>query len=190
MDKPEVIKQETVYEGTMITVRRDTIRGGDGDPVVREVVEHADAVAVVALDDRDRVLMVRQYRHPVGDELLELPAGLLDESDRSPLAAMRRELAEETGMAAGWWRTLVDLYPSPGINTERVRVYLARDLRPADGGHERDADEDLSVSWVPLAEAHRMVRAGEITNGHAVAGLLAAVDAARDGYDTLRGAED
>jgi 8-oxo-dGDP phosphatase len=186
VSKPELVNREGLYRGKLITVHRDTLRASDGSTTVREVVDHADSVAVVALDESDRVLLVRQYRHPVGAQLVELPAGLLDSGDKSPFAAMRRELAEETGLAAGWWRTLVDLYPSPGISTERVRVFLARDLRPADGTHHRDADEKLSVSWLPFDEACRQVYAAGITNGLAVAGLLAAAGARADGYGRLR----
>jgi 8-oxo-dGDP phosphatase len=185
--KPELIDRDVIYEGRMITVHRDTLRTGDGDTVVREVVDHPDSVAVVALDDSERVLLIRQYRHPVGDFLLELPAGLCDHPGEPALAAARRELAEETGMAAARWRTLVDMYPSPGMTGERVRVFLARELTPSADGQHRDADEgELPVSWMPLAESVRRVYAGEITNGLAVAGLLAAAGARTSGYADLR----
>src|SRR5690242_15249020 len=99
----------------MITVHRDTLRSPDGGTAVREVVDHPDAVAVVLLDSDDRVLLLRQYRQPVGDFLIELPAGLRDKPDESPVETAKRELAEEASTAAGWWRTLVDLHPSPGM---------------------------------------------------------------------------
>jgi 8-oxo-dGDP phosphatase len=185
--KPEVVSRDPIFDGQMITVHRDTLRNEDGDTVVREVVDHPDSVAVVALDEEDRVLLLRQYRHPVGDVLIELPAGLLDKPDEPMVDAARRELAEETGVAAGWWRTLVDLHPSPGMSGERVRVFLARDLGPATGDQHRDADEDLETFWMPLAVAVGQVYRGEITNGLAVAGLLATADALRNGYRDLRG---
>jgi 8-oxo-dGDP phosphatase len=185
--KPELVNRDVIYEGRMITVHRDTLRNEDGGTVEREVVDHADSVAVVALDEDERVLLIRQYRHPVGDVLVELPAGLCDHPGESALAAARRELAEETGLAAAWWRTLVELHPSPGMTGERVRVFLARELRPSPEGQHPDADEgELPVSWTPLDEAIRRVYAGEITNGLAVAGLLAVVGARASGYAHLR----
>jgi len=171
MQKPELIGREVVYKGKIVTVHRDTLRQ-NGHTVEREVVEHADSVAVVALDERSRVLLVRQYRHPVGELLWELPAGLLDAPDEDPLAAARRELAEETGVRADRWEPLVELHPSPGMTGEHVRIFLAREL--SEGDVDREADEDLESAWVPLTEAVNRVRGGGITNGLAVAGLLAA----------------
>jgi 8-oxo-dGDP phosphatase len=178
MERPELIARDVVYEGDIITVHRDTLRQNDRT-VTREVVDHADSVAVVVLDEHRRVLLVRQYRHPVGDVLQELPAGLLDEGE-DPLDAAKRELAEETGLTARRWDRLVDLHPSPGMTGERVRVYRAEDLAEAPGGRHTDADEELDLEWVPFAEALDRVRSGEITNGLAVAGLLAAA-ARQDG---------
>jgi 8-oxo-dGTP pyrophosphatase MutT (NUDIX family) len=174
VDEPTVVEHTVLYTGKMIEVYRDTLRQDD-KTVEREVVGHADSVAIVALDDQDRVLLVQQYRHPTGQRLWELPAGICDRAGESPLDAARRELAEEAGFAATLWYRLVDLYPSPGTCTERVRVFLARELSPAAGGTDRDAGEsDLVTDWTPLADAVRRVYAGDITNGHTVAGLLAA----------------
>jgi ADP-ribose pyrophosphatase len=190
MDAPELIDREVLYRGKMITVHRDTLRQADGHTAVREVVDHPDSVAVVALDAQDRVLLLRQYRHPVGGYLWELPAGLLDQPGEPALEAARRELAEETGMAARDWLTVVDLHPSPGMAGERVRVFLARETHRATGEHERDADEgDLETRWVALDEAVRQVRAGEITNGLAVAGLLATALSRATGFADLRPAD-
>jgi ADP-ribose pyrophosphatase len=172
MDKPELIERENVYRGKIISVHRDTLRQGD-QRVTREVVDHADSVAAVVLDDRRRVLLVRQYRHPVGDFLWELPAGLLDDGEK-PLDAAKRELAEETGVRARHWEHLVDLHPSPGMTGERVSIFLALEPSDAPGGRDPDADEDLEQEWVPFEEALDRVRSGAITNGLAVAGLLAA----------------
>lgn len=114
-------------------------------------------------------------------------SGLCDRQGESALAAARRELAEETGTAAAWSRTLIDLYPSPGVIGERVRIFLARELRPAADGRRPDADDgELPLSWTPLVDAVRQVYAGEITNGLAVAGLLAAAGARTSGYAHLR----
>jgi nudix-type nucleoside diphosphatase (YffH/AdpP family) len=172
MDRPELIHRDVVYDGDIITVHRDTLRQGD-QRVTREVVDHADSVAVVVLDERRRVLLVRQYRHPVGGFLQELPAGLLDPGEDS-LDAAKRELEEETGLTARHWERLVDLHPSPGMTGEKVRLYLARGLDAASGGQHTDPDEQVELHWVPFEEALERVRSGEITNGLAVAGLLAA----------------
>lgn len=172
MEKPELLDREDVYRGTVISVHRDTLRQGD-QRITREVVDHADAVAAVVLDDRRRVLLVRQYRHPVGDFLWELPAGLLDDGEK-PLDAARRELAEETGVQARQWEHLVDLHPSPGMSGERVSIFLALEPGAAPGGRDTDADEELEQEWVAFDEALDRVRSGSITNGLAVAGLLAA----------------
>ena len=186
MDAPELIDREVVYRGKMITVHRDTIRQPDGSTAEREVVDHPDSVAVVALDPQGRVLLVYQYRHPVGAYLWELPAGLLDRPGEPALDAAQRELAEETGTAARRWHTLVDMYTSPGMTGERVRVFLARDLHPAGGGHGPDPDEGiLTTDRVPLDEAVRRVRAGDIANGLAVAGLLAAAQSRPDDFADL-----
>jgi 8-oxo-dGTP pyrophosphatase MutT (NUDIX family) len=173
MRTPRLLEREVVYDGKLITVHRDTLRQGELT-VEREVVDHPDSVAVVTLNERDEVLLLRQYRHPVGTFLWELPAGLLDKPDEDPLDAAKRELSEEAGVAAGRWALLVRLHPSPGMSDEAVHVYLARDLSTVEGGAHPDEDEDLELSWVPVTEAVARVRAGEITNALAVAGLLAA----------------
>lgn len=173
MDTPELLRRDVVYTGQVVTVHRDTLRQGDQE-VTREVVDHADSVAVVAVDGRRRVLLVRQYRHPVGGFLWELPAGLLDGSGEDPLHAAQRELAEETGVTAKHWERLVELHPSPGMTGERVTIFLARDIGRDPQGQHPDEDEELEQRWIGLDEAVKWVRSGAITNGLAVAGLLAA----------------
>ncbi len=184
------------YRGRIIGVRVDTIRSPDGNTAEREVVTHPGAVGVVALDESGpapRVLMIRQYRHPVGRLLWELPAGLRDVGGEPLLRTGRRELLEETGYRAERWNVLVDYFTSPGIITERLRVFLARgaELVPAS---ERDfvpenEEAHLLVDWVPLDEAVRLVMAGELHNGVAVVGILAAHVAWRSGFAGLRDAE-
>lgn len=166
---------DTVYVGRILALRRDEVVMPDGRAAVREVVEHPGAVAVVALDGDGSVVMVDQYRHPVGRRLRELPAGLLDAAGEDPLTTAQRELVEETGCAARDWSLLVDVVPSPGLSDESVRVFLACGLhevgRPAGPG---DEEADLVVVRVALDDAVRQVLAGEIVNAMAVAGLLAA----------------
>jgi 8-oxo-dGTP pyrophosphatase MutT (NUDIX family) len=138
------------------------------------VIEHPGAVAVAAIDDDERIVLVYQYRHPLRRRLWELPAGLLDVHGEDPWMTARRELAEETGLAAAEWAVLLDVASSPGIIDESVRVYLARGLstveRPAGIGEEAD----LEVHRVPLGNAVARVLSGEIVNATAVGGILAA----------------
>jgi 8-oxo-dGTP pyrophosphatase MutT (NUDIX family) len=171
----EVAASELKYDGAIIRVRADTVTQPDGSQAEREVVEHTNSVAIVAVDDARRVLLIRQYRHPVGQYLWELPAGLCDQPGEDPLVTARRELAEETGWTAADWSTLVDVYTSPGISTEQCRIYQARELRPGPRAGPREAEEAdlLQQRWTPLAEAVFEVLSGNITNGLAVAGLLA-----------------
>jgi ADP-ribose pyrophosphatase len=160
-----------------------------GEVKVREVVEQPGAVGILALDEQDRVVLIRQYRHPVGDWLIELPAGLLDQPGEKAYATAARELAEEVALTAGRWDVLVDLRNSPGLSTEAVRIYLARDLAPvpeADRIVGIDEETDLGVHRRPLDEAVAAVFTGEIQNALAVAGLLAAAYAREHGWSTLR----
>lgn len=180
----ETIASETVYSGKILALRIDEVRMPGGVTAQREVVEHYGAVAVAALDDDDRLAMIYQYRHAMGRRLWELPAGLLDAPGEDPAQAAARELHEETGVLADDWRVLIDLALSPGFCDEAVRVYLARGLRdvgrpPAD--HE---EADLTVHWVPLAEAVSKVLDGEVVNATAVAGVLAAHATVVDGRST------
>jgi 8-oxo-dGTP pyrophosphatase MutT (NUDIX family) len=171
----EVVRSLPKYDGAIIKVRVDTVALPDGSHVEREVVEHVGSVAIAAIDDQQRVLLIRQYRHPAGQYLWELPAGLRDQAGELPQEAARRELAEETGLRATTWSTLIDLRPSPGISTEVCRVYQAGHLTQGERvGDEEGEERDLQSRWVPLQEALSEVLAGRITNGLAVAGLLAA----------------
>lgn len=186
-DSYDVVASRPVFSGRVISVRVDDVRMSDGSVAAREIVGHPGAVAVVALDDDANVVLVNQYRPAVGARLDELPAGLLDVGGESALDAARRELAEETRLAADDWRVLVDLYSSPGMTDEAVRVYLARTLRPAVDDFAAEHEElTLTVTREPLAEAVRRVFAGEITNAIAVAGLLAAGHAQASGWRDLR----
>ena len=186
-----VTSSDVQLRNRLITVRSDKIQMPDQDFAERTVVTHPGAVAVLALDDANRVLMIRQYRHPVGHALWEVPAGLRDAAGESPLATARRELLEETGYRAERWDTLVDYFPSPGYTTERIRIFLARDLQPVPGtGYEREHEEKFLVAeWVPLAEAVRLALAGKLHNGPAVTGLLAASAARSQSFAGLRSAD-
>ena len=172
----------------LITVRTDKVRMPDDHYAERSVVTHPGAVAVLALDDAQRVLMLRQYRHPVGRQLWEIPAGLRDSDGESPLQTAQRELLEETGYRARDWHTLVDYFTSPGFTTERMRIFLARGLERAQGhGYEPEGEEKYIVTdWIELAEAVRLVLAGKLHNSAAIAGILAGYAAGIQGFSGLR----
>ncbi|MEH1031544.1 MULTISPECIES: NUDIX domain-containing protein [Micromonospora] len=188
----EVRSRDEHYRGRIFDVVTEEVTMPGGGTALRDIVRHVGAVAVVALDDAGQVVLIRQYRHPVGRHLWELPAGLMDVSGEELPAAALRELAEEADLTAARIDVLVDLHSSPGFTNELVRVYLARELAdvPANERHERrDEEADLQIVRMDLDEAVGMVLAGEITNASAVAGLLAAARARDTGFSALRRAD-
>ena len=190
LDPYDVVASEKKFNGKLIAVRVDDVRMSDGSIAQREVVSHPGAVAVVALDEEGRVVLVNQYRPAIKARLDELPAGLLDVGGEQALQAAQRELAEETGLVAEEWNVLVDLHSSPGMTDEAVRIYLARGLSAADG-HFAAEHEELTMTAFrePLAEAVRRVLSGGMTNASAVAGILAAVHGRATGWRDLRPAD-
>ncbi|GGS59122.1 NUDIX domain-containing protein [Actinokineospora fastidiosa] len=170
----EVVSTRDVHVGRILALRVDEVRMPDGSVHSREVVEHLGAVAVAAVDDDGQVVLIHQYRHPLGKRLWELPAGLIDRADEDPLATAKRELVEEAGVTAANWSVLVDVAPSPGFTDEVLRVYLATGLSDTARQHMGEEEADLEVHRVPLAEAVRMTMAGEVVNAAAVSGILAA----------------
>ncbi|WP_431886679.1 NUDIX domain-containing protein [Micromonospora wenchangensis] len=180
------------YAGRIFTVVTDEVTMPGGGTATRDYAQHVGAVAVVALDDAGQVVLVRQYRQPVGRHLWELPAGLMDVAGEDLPVAAARELAEEADLTAARWDLLVDVHTSPGFSDEVVRVFLARELAevPVGQRHERhDEEADLQVVRIDLDEAVGMALAGEITNGPCVAGLLAAARARDAGWSVLRRAD-
>ena len=177
-------------KGAFVTLRTDEVRTPDGDLAARDVVEHPGAVAIVALDGTGQVLLIRQYRHPVGRLLWEVPAGLRDVRGEPLLTTAQRELREETGYAAESWHVLVDSYTSPGILTERLRVYLARDLTQVaakDRGITlRHEEAYLLTAWMPLDEVVAGFLRGELHNGVAAVGIFSAYAARQGGFAGLR----
>jgi 8-oxo-dGDP phosphatase len=185
-----VTRSSIEASGRIVTVRTDIVALPDGELVCREVVEHPGAVAIVALDEQDRLLLIRQYRHPAAATLWEIPAGLRDVAGEPLIETARRELLEEAGYQAADWRVLADYLSSPGISTERLRVFLARGLTvvPAEQREYVRHHEEayLTVAWVPLDEAVQGILSGDLHNGVAVVGILSAFAARRDGFRALR----
>lgn len=168
-----LVTSQPIYEGRVLSLRVDDVRLPDGQASIREVVEHRGAVAVVALDEDGRVLVIRQYRYAVGQSLLELPAGTLEPGE-SPLACAARELEEETGYRAAAFEPLITIYPSPGYTTEIISLFIARRLEA--GPPRPESDEYIELMWLPLSEAVARVTQSEasVCNGVTAVGLLAA----------------
>jgi ADP-ribose pyrophosphatase len=176
----ETVASETQYVGKIFAVRTDELRMPGNGTARRDIVEHYGAVAIVALDEDRNVVLVHQYRAAVGRRLWELPAGLLDMGGEEPHLTAARELEEEAGLAAQTWHVLVDVVSAPGFSDECVRVFLATDLTEIGRPDAHDEEADLTVRRVPLADAVRMVFAGEIVNSLAVAGILAAANMSQE----------
>ncbi|HHU37972.1 MAG TPA: NUDIX hydrolase [Propionibacterium sp.] len=188
------VRTHTLLGGGLVSdFVRDEVETPDGSVMKRDYLLHPGAVGIIALDDAERVVVVRQLRHPVGFRLIEPPAGLLDADDTSFVGAAQRELAEEAELAASDWRVLVDYMTSPGCLQETLRVYLARGLtrvgRP-DGFVVEHEEADMEVCLVALDDLVEAIYAGRVQNPTMVVGVLAAYAALRTGrVDTLREAD-
>ncbi|MDA5285072.1 NUDIX domain-containing protein [Streptomyces sp. NPDC054904] len=190
----ETLSSRRPFEGAKTAVASDMVRMPDRSVVRRDYQVHPGSVCVLALDAQDRVLVIRQYRHPVRHRLWELPAGLLDVPGENPLRAAQRELYEEAHVKAEDWRVLADFFASPGGSDEAIRIFLARGVSDAEGERyeESDSEEaDMEVAWVPLADLVRGVLAGELGNPGLVTGVLAlaAATASPEGPEGLRPAQ-
>ncbi|GEA90185.1 NUDIX domain-containing protein [Cellulomonas cellasea] len=189
---PRPVTEHTlIHEGRVWDLVGDVVDLGETQ-VLREYVDHPGAVAVIAVDDEDRVLLLRQYRHPVRSELWEPPAGLRDVADEPPVRTAARELAEEADLRAERWHALVDFYTTPGGSSEEILVFLARGLSPVpdDERFERtDEEAGMVPVWVPLDDAVAAVLAGRLRSPSAVVGILAAAAARARGWDELTPAD-
>jgi ADP-ribose pyrophosphatase len=175
--REQLISSEVIRNGRILEFRIDTVEAADGHRSTRDIAGHPGGVCMVAIDDRDRVLLVRQWRHATGGPLLEIPAGTLDrEPDGSIEAhalAAARELEEETGSRAATWRYLGGFYTAPGFTSELMHLYLATDLTSAhEGGLEPDEDERLELHPIPFGDALAMAERGEIRDAKTIVGLL------------------
>lgn len=163
------VSKKTVWRGRAVNFDVDTVRLPNGKLATREYMSHPGAVGVVPFLDRDTVVMVRQYRHPVGEVTLELPAGKLDARE-SVLSCIKRELAEETGYTARKFTPLIRYWPTPAFADEVLHLYVATGLK--EGRMNADEDEFLEVVRLPFKRAVEMVRRGEIRDSKTVVGLL------------------
>lgn len=184
---------EMIAKSNIVTVRRDTVRMPDGHCAERDVVEHPGAVAVLALDEADRVLLIRQYRHPVSRLLWEIPAGLRDVPGEPLVETARRELLEEAGYLAADWHVLADVFTSPGFSNERLRIFLARNLTYVPAAEREYIPEHeeahLEIEWAPLDVVASRFLAGDLHNGVTATGVLAAYIAKQRGFAGLRDTE-
>ena len=172
-DPAPVTSSERVYAGRVWDVRRDEFLLGGGS-IVREYVDHPGAVAVLAIDDQDRVLLINQYRHPIGLRDWELPAGLLDVEGEPPLDTARRELAEEADLMAEHWSELITFHTSPGGSNETLRIFEARGLLPTEAFARDQEEAEIVTRWVTLDEAVDAVLEGRLTNSILIIAVLAA----------------
>ena len=163
------LSSETVFEGRLLHVRRDTVRLPDGSTATREYIKHPGAVVILAFPDANTVVMERQFRYPVGRHFIELPAGKIDPGE-APLATAQRELHEECGYQAGQWQRIATLHPCIAYADEFIELFMAKELTYI--GNQLDEGEFLEVMTVPLIEAVAWVRDGTITDPKPALGLL------------------
>lgn len=192
IDEPSerTIRTRTVkYSGYVIETAVEEYELNEDTVLTRDVVEMPGAVAVAVLNERNELLMLNQYRHPVRMNLWEVPAGLLDIDGEDPLHAAQRELAEEADLRAASWHSLTDYFSSPGATSEAGRVYLARDLSelPRQERTERTEEEsEMTYRWVPLQDAVQLVLDGKVHNALAIQAILATYAASVRGFEGLR----
>ncbi|MDN4476986.1 NUDIX hydrolase [Demequina sp. SYSU T00192] len=187
-----VVETRLAYEGKVWNVRTDRVDLGESGQVQRDYIHHTGAVGIMAMDEAERVFLVRQYRHAVRAETWEPPAGLLDLRDEPPVEAAARELFEEADLRAARWDTLVDFMTSPGGSSEGIRMFLARDITAvpeAERFQRHEEERDMEGRWVPLDEILASIWAGTAQSPSLVVGALALDAARRSGWQTLRPAD-
>ena len=168
-----VVASRRIHEGRIVRLREDTVELADGRGALREIVEHDEVVGIVPLDSHGEVVLVRQYRLPAQEALLEIPAGGVD-GDESAMEAAQRELQEETGYRAGRLERLAGFFVSPGYCTEFIHVFLATEL--SESVMAADDDENIALERMPLARAVQLIQRGDIKDGKSIVGLLLAAD--------------
>ena len=164
-----ILSSSLVYEGKAVSVKKEEVELPSGKRIYRETVLHRGASAIIPVMDNGDIIFVRQYRHPIGEYILEIPAGTLKEGE-DPEACARRELEEETGYRAGELIHLLTIYPSPGYSSERLHLYLARKLEK--GNQSLEADEDISITFLSLEDALEAIRRRRIRDAKTIVGIL------------------
>ena len=176
-----MLSSDVAFEGRVWDIRSDTFLY-NGKRVVRDYVDHTGAVAIVAIDEEGRMLLIQQYRHPIGHRDWEIPAGLLDVDGEPPAETAKRELAEEVDLVASDWEPLVSVFSTPGGSNEVVHLFLATGLSAAPHVHAREEEEeDIRIEWVPLADAVTAVLEGRMRNAILIMGVLTAAERLRRG---------
>ena len=186
-DVPEhhpVVERRLIHQGRVWNVAAERF-DYRGTPITRELIEHPGAVAILAMDEQEKILLIRQYRHPIRARVWEIPAGLLDMAGESPLAGAQRELGEEADLAADTWHVLADFQNSPGGSNETIRVYLARDVRAVPAFERHDEEADIEVRWVDLDDVVDAVLTRRVQSPSLVVGVLAAQAARARDWATL-----
>lgn len=173
--REKTLKSQEIFRGRIVNLRVDTVLLPDQRQSTREVIEHVPAVAIVALDDKGNIIMVRQFRKPVEEVLLEIPAGLMD-SGEEPLISAKRELREETGLTASHWEKILSYYSTPGFTNECLHLYLATGL--SQGEVEPDEDEFVEIVSMPLEKAYDMIFKGQVKDGKSIIGIQYAMQKA------------
>lgn len=171
---PKVLDSRTEYTGKIMSIQRDELTRGDGKTFIRETAVASDAVGIVAIDDKGRILLIRQYRHPMGRPVWEIPAGRMDVDGEKPEETALRELREETDTTAASVELLTLFLNSAGWTTERTYVYLAKGLTNVPEFERENEEADIEKKWIPLEEAAELVKSGEIDDAKTVIGILLA----------------
>ena len=179
MNIPKVLNSEEAYKGKIISIRKDTLTRGDGKNFIRETAVSSDAVAVVAMDEQRRILMIRQYRHPMGQPVWEIPAGKMDICGEKPEETAIRELQEETDTTAEDITLLTIFYNSAGWTNEKTYVYLAKNLKEVPEFKRENEEADIEKKWIALDDAYELVRTGELADAKTVIGILLAFESER-----------
>lgn len=183
-EQHDLTAESLIHHGRVWDVATETF-DYKGHAITREVIRHPGAVAILAMDDAERVLLIRQYRHPIRTRAWEIPAGLLDLHGEPPLVGAQRELAEEADLAAAVWHVLADFQNSPGGSDETIRVYFARDVSAVPAFERHDEEADIEVRWVPLDDVVDAVLTRRVQSPSLVIGALAAQAARSRDWATL-----
>ena len=172
---PKVLESRTEYAGKIVSIRRDKLTRGDGNTFIRETAVASDAVGIVAMDDRGRILLIRQYRHPMGRPVWEIPAGRMDVEGEKPEETALRELREETDTEASSIQLLTLFLNSAGWTTEKTYIYLAEGLTDVTEFERQNEEADIEKKWIPLDKAAELVKTGQIDDAKTMIGILLAI---------------